>query len=436
MTVDYLWVDSLCILQDSETDLQQELSYMGDIFANTWFTIAAKDSSSCTSGLFHQRNWPTSAIVPTEIRLPSKTMQGEAGAHGRLINSRTSCFNRLMALPKHRVSSDGVGTPVLETRGWTLQESLLSRRMLSCGKHELGWNCLEGSCTERNPHEQDIRGRHKWEWAIKRVLVTGFANYGNLNRVKKEEIFNYWLEAVEDFLQRKLSDSRDTLAAVAGVQAEIGRILEDDPVAGVWAGQFFAPSLLWQIQDQHKHHLISSQHRPSWSWASASQPVKYVKHPSGTDNSRPWVWHHEVKYYPEVVSRNVDDGGLHGINGYLTIRCKILREADLDCERHVVKDFLNNPPRSQGKEAIHFETCHDFEVAAKILESWLMLVRTCQFIPGTKDRGYKYDIESHLLRLDRISPDRADFRRIGLVVTKSWANNWLANATEETVRLF
>ena len=76
------------------------------------------------------------------------------------------------------------------------------------------------------------------------------------------------------------------------------------------------------------------------------------------------------------------------------------------------------------------------EDAAAISHPWLMLVRTNQFIPGTKDRGYKYDIETDLLRLERISPDRADFKRIGLVITNSWANKWLDHATEETIRLF
>lgn len=436
MNIKYLWVDSLCILQDSEVDLKQELSYMGDIYANAWLTIAAKSSSSCTSGLFHRRNWPTSAIVPTEIRMPSKTMQRQSGIHGRMENTRTSCINRLMALPRHHRPSDDDKTPVLESRGWTLQEELLSRRMLNFGKHELSWTCLEGYCTERIPKEKDIRAERKWQYIVKRLIVTGFANYGN-NWVNKDGLFNYWLELVENFLRRKLSESKDKLAALAGVQGAIGKILEDEPLVGIWGGQFFAPSLLWWIEVEQKDDLTSSLHSPSWSWASTSQPVKYVKHPSRTDNSRPWVWHHEVKYYPEAVSWNIDNSRLDSIDGCVTVRCKLLREADLDCERYVVNDFQNAPPRSRsGKEAIHFETHHDFEDAAAVSDSWLMLVRTCQFIPGTRDRGYKYDIETHLLRLEKISPDRADFRRVGLVYTRSWANKWLKHATEETVRLF
>ena len=437
--VKYLWVDSLCILQDSEEDLKQEVSYMDEIYANTWFTIAAKDSPSCTSGLFHRRNWPTSAIIPTEIRMPSLVIQQKTLIRDRAVNARTSCKNRLMALPRHYVykPSADENTPVLETRAWTLQEELLSPRMLKCGVNELSWTCSKCSCTERNPEAESTASRQKWQYAVKRVLVTGFDNHGNLNRVDKEQVFNYWLEIVEDYLRRKLSKQRDKLAALAGCQRAIGKVLEDFPIAGLWARQFFAPSILWCVDNRRNDNLVISFRCPSWSWAFTSRPVNYIRHPSGTDDSRPWVWHHEVKYYPELVSWVVDDSGLHGIDGHMTVRCKLLREASLDCERYLVKDFLNAPPKSRGgKEAIHFETRHDFEDAAAISDPWLMLVRTNQFIPGTKDRGYKYDIETHLLRLEKTSPDRADFRRIGLVITKSWANKWLSSATEETIRLF
>ena len=139
-----------------------------------------------------------------------------------------------------------------------------------------------------------------------------------------------------------------------------------------------------------------------------------------------------------MVSQSIDDNGLHGVSGYLTIRCKLLREVDLDCERYVCDDFPNKPPCSKigGKEATHFETHHDFEDTVTITDSWLMLARKSQFIPGTKDGGRRYDIETHLVRLEKIAADREDFRRIGLVVTRSWANKWLNHAVEETIRLF
>ncbi|KAF2124326.1 HET-domain-containing protein [Dothidotthia symphoricarpi CBS 119687] len=238
MGVKYLWVDALCILQDSVEDLEKELSCMGDIYANAKFTIAAKDSTSSVDGCFRQRNWPTSAIVPLDIRLPGNTILKEHG-----------------------------------TRGWTLQEELLSRRMLNCGKDELSWNCLESKCSERLPEEEDSRTAHRFQSAFRRVLVTGIEGYGNLNSVDEEDLFNYWLDTVENYMRRIISDLKDKLVAVAGVQGAIGKILKDAPVAGIWRERFFASSLLWRISNKTSDTDIEPFRCPSWSWGSVSRPV-------------------------------------------------------------------------------------------------------------------------------------------------------------------
>ncbi len=442
MNVQYLWVDSLCILQDSDADLRQELSDMGAIYANAWVTIAAKDSPTCTSGLFYERNWPTSAIVPLGIRLPSKTMERSAGIYGRgrMKNTRTSCTNRLMAIPGHRVPYSRDEPAVLETRAWALQQELLSHRMLNFGQIELSFTCLEGLCTERDPKVRGMSGHYGMQHNLKRALFTGSDEHGNSNHQNKDRIFNYWLEIVENCLRRKLSDSRDRLAAIAGVQGLIGQVLDDEPVVGIWEAQYFARSLLWQPDDKRQDEVTCSYPCPSWSWASASRPIQYLKHPTCTDSSRPWVWHTEVHYFPEVVNWNLEHN-VHSIGGCVIIRCKLLREADLSCERGHYPDFLNERPGPKslsGKEVIHFEVHHDFEDAADISDAWLLPVRTTQYISGSSvhDRAFKHDIRTHLLRLERISPDRAGYRRIGLVETRSWANRWLGDATEEVVRLF
>ncbi|CAH0057353.1 unnamed protein product [Clonostachys solani] len=244
----YLWVDSLCILQDSEQDLQHELSYMGEIYANACLTIAPKNSSSCNDGCFRERQWKTSAIVPLDIRLPPDNEQRTSQIHLQVENKRTSCVNRLMVLPRHRMEKNGKKS-ILRTRGWTLQEEILSRRMLHCSDRELSWTCLEGRCTERIPEQEDIRGRRKWKYAMRRVIVTGIDGYGNLNKLTREDVLNNWLEIVENYLKRELSKPGDRLAAIQGVQEAIGGVLNDFPVAGIWKGQFLAPSLLWKVSE-------------------------------------------------------------------------------------------------------------------------------------------------------------------------------------------
>lgn len=46
----YLWVDCLCIIQDSVQDWQCESSQMGRVYANAFVTIAAASSSTADAG--------------------------------------------------------------------------------------------------------------------------------------------------------------------------------------------------------------------------------------------------------------------------------------------------------------------------------------------------------------------------------------------------
>lgn len=45
MGIIFLWIDSLCILQDSAEDWASESSRIGDYFANCLFIIAAADAA-------------------------------------------------------------------------------------------------------------------------------------------------------------------------------------------------------------------------------------------------------------------------------------------------------------------------------------------------------------------------------------------------------
>ncbi|KAB5584705.1 heterokaryon incompatibility protein-domain-containing protein [Coniochaeta sp. 2T2.1] len=51
----YLWIDSLCIIQDDEDDWKREAENMADVFANAFVTIAASASTDGDGGLFYPR---------------------------------------------------------------------------------------------------------------------------------------------------------------------------------------------------------------------------------------------------------------------------------------------------------------------------------------------------------------------------------------------
>jgi Heterokaryon incompatibility protein (HET) len=130
----YLWTDSLCILQDNLTDWEVELSTMADIYRDATVTIAATAASHAGSGCGPIRN--KLQLAPC-MPLPGVVIEAN--------------FSR-----QEWIFEKGP----LETRGWTFQETQLSRRVLRCGGQELAWQCrtckrLEGDPMESRRHDTD-----------------------------------------------------------------------------------------------------------------------------------------------------------------------------------------------------------------------------------------------------------------------------------------
>ena len=55
MGMEYLWIDSLCILQDSKEDWERESAMMGQVYQNASFTIEADSSTNAHEGILHER---------------------------------------------------------------------------------------------------------------------------------------------------------------------------------------------------------------------------------------------------------------------------------------------------------------------------------------------------------------------------------------------
>lgn len=61
----YLWIDSLCIIQDSREDWAHEANLMSKVYMYSFVNIAATGSSDSTSGCFWKR--AERNILPTEV---------------------------------------------------------------------------------------------------------------------------------------------------------------------------------------------------------------------------------------------------------------------------------------------------------------------------------------------------------------------------------
>jgi hypothetical protein len=86
MSVRYLWIDAVCVIQGPDGDFQQEAARMEDVYANALFTIASAASKDTTQPFLVPRDplwWTDCHLVDGDI--------GERGAHETHIEGNTYC---------------------------------------------------------------------------------------------------------------------------------------------------------------------------------------------------------------------------------------------------------------------------------------------------------------------------------------------------------
>ncbi len=120
--VQYLWIDSLCIVQDDKEDWNRESKRMEQVFSSAYCTIAATCASGTDDGFLKPR--PERQCV---------TIYGsESDAHPFYVCEAIDDF------------AQHVDQNELNRRGWVLQERALSRRTIHFTKYQTYWECGEG----------------------------------------------------------------------------------------------------------------------------------------------------------------------------------------------------------------------------------------------------------------------------------------------------
>lgn len=133
--VSYLWVDLLCILQDSVDDWPKESAVMGDIYANALLVITADAAIDSDSGFLHPR--------VNSLRF--------IGANDNGIDETSIVVARSDRVRRAVARSDTKCISRLHTRGWAFQEYYLAARKLIFGQDEIAWECnsvMRCECTD------------------------------------------------------------------------------------------------------------------------------------------------------------------------------------------------------------------------------------------------------------------------------------------------
>lgn len=246
---EYLWIDSLCIIQDSATDWEEQAAQMQNVYEGAVLTLAADAGRDGPGGFTSVRG----RTLLNGIRIPGENLfvtctiqRGETPAH----------------VPDYvyRVDVDSV----LQTRGWVLQERLLSRRILHFGEYEMAWECGTRAACECEAKPVVQVGEPPWR--------TLYNVDWYFQRAEPElELLVRWMTLVQKFTARKLTFESDKLPALAGLAARAAKEMGWTYLAGLWVEQL-PMTLLWTAGSLHSGVNSGERHEsyqcPSWSWAS------------------------------------------------------------------------------------------------------------------------------------------------------------------------
>lgn len=253
----YLWIDALCIFQDSDEDWQREAACMGHVYENSFCNIAATAASNSDEGCFKARD--ISMVQPCTIKTTWSNQINESWE----IMAESFWASRIAQAP-------------LNSRGWVVQERWLSPRILHYGRHQILWECSELSACET------------YEGGLPEPLQNRASKFkldpaGDASVPSDSGHYRSWARIVELYSAAKLTKPHDKLIALSGIAQRMQNLLGDHYLAGLWR-RHLPSQLLWSLS----HRVVKPPTRPkpyrapSWSWASMDVGVRFPLEDDGT----------------------------------------------------------------------------------------------------------------------------------------------------------
>ncbi|KAI1360086.1 heterokaryon incompatibility protein-domain-containing protein [Xylaria arbuscula] len=288
-----LWIDSLCIQQDSKEDWEKESRKMGQYYSNCVVCIAATNSSN-SAGTLELTKYPDDVVVRSKGQDPVTGPFCLLAIPSELLEIRHFARGPQRTQPP---------TFPLMTRAWVMQERWLSPRTLHFCGAEIVFECAKMTVCECGRASQDITN----ELEAKHHKFLRSTTSSKISQLR-ENIDRYtWPDIVTNYSALDLSHPTDRLVALSGLASikEYRYIRYDQAeglipryLAGLWRDHL-ANQLAWYVGETL---LVATSNRtmsdsterlaarrpkpqeylaPSWSWASVTDPVSYVWYDGG-----------------------------------------------------------------------------------------------------------------------------------------------------------
>ena len=257
----FLWIDSLCILQDSDEDKRNEIGNMRSIYSDASLVIIAASAKKVGDGFLQTRTSNVSEAndTPLAFQLPG----GRIGSLHLSTNGKFSGYDPSME-------------PV-NARGWCFQEHMLATRALVFASHTLQYHCRTngvrniGNSYNYSPDETAGRIPGRIFFMAESMKTQGSSIQPpartSLSAEEWKSTRKAWFVALRNYTQRSVGHPADKLIAFAAI-AETFHALwsETRYLAGLWEDTLLE-DLLWK-KPKPPLPRPEAYRAPSWSWAS------------------------------------------------------------------------------------------------------------------------------------------------------------------------
>jgi hypothetical protein len=249
LDIRYIWIDSLCIVQDDLQDWEQEAAKMASIYEGSFLTIAAVDSPNSNGGLFLDSITP-----PAHFNFTPRVASGGSATFPR---TQSTAFARQLLQTRSNDDKLHLHNAPLYQRGWVFQELRLSPRSIHFREHQMYWKCHSGLRSEDGTLDESGQ---------KHGHSSFFSRAGEIQDDLSSPLGSTetWWRWVNDYTTRSLTRSQDRVAAITGMIRYFQRLTRDTPMLGLWERSFIC-DLHWSVSGEVANTPPTG---PSWSWLS------------------------------------------------------------------------------------------------------------------------------------------------------------------------
>lgn len=382
----YLWVDALCIIQDSIEDRDTEVAAMAQIYQNASVVIMAASASGSDKGLLAPTTSPRSLETEStgwQLDLPIAFPDGG-----------TSVIHLEYDRRENHTSLEP-----LDSRAWAYQEYMLCRRALIYGTSTLSWRCGQGIQTWNSWLRAHL-------WLAAQFLLP---EHG-----KRDPCKETWMGLVTLYARRHLTFPEDKLPAISALASEVRRLSIENGgepgkyLAGMWEHDLLHQMLWLTILDESRDVRRAAYCAPSWSWASVDCPISFSDLRIGrTEDSgmELQMIHCTVTPRSDLLPLGQVTGGVLRVEGYLISGTEVPKP-----ETWI---YGRSQPRRNNPVATLYLDCYRNDEAA------VSKAQSCVWLRVQEKYG---------LALEHV--EAAIYRRVGCVVS---INNWSGLSMERRV---